>query len=241
VEAKNKLNLRRLQRGLLRRAGRIPFRVKDFLGLKTPLRTPPRYVLEQIIIPYFVSRKDIKHVLFAGCDWYTKHYWKFFRGIEYWTIDSDPKKQRYGCRNHVVDFLEHLHYYFPSGYFDLIICNGVYGWGLNQKEQCETAFRNCFDCLRDGGEFVLGYDEVPEDSFSSPIGRHQSLLLKELESLGWHQPVSLEELESLKAFRRKRLAPLSTWRYPITWQYLGRGPFCHIYDFYLKQNAYNKS
>jgi len=176
-------------------------------------------------------------VLFVGCDWYTKHYCKFFRGMEYWTIDPDQGKKRYGSRNHLVDFLEHLHYYFPSGYFDLIICNGVYGWGLNQKKQCETAFRNCFDCLREGGEFVLGWDNVPEDSPSSPISWHQPASLKELESLGWRQPVPLEELESLKAFRRQQFAPLSTWRYPTTWQYLGRGPFYHIYDFYLKQNS----
>lgn len=205
--------------------------------MKTPLRTDDRYVLEQIIIPYFVSRRDIKSVLFVGCDWYTKHYRKFFRGMEYWTIESDPKKKKYGSRNHVTDLLENLHYYFPSGYFDLIICNGVYGWGLNQKEQCEIAFRNCFACLREGGEFVLGWDSLSEDSPSSPA----PVLLKELESLGWHQPVPLEKLEALKAFQHKRLPPLSTWRYPITWQYLGRGPFCHIYDFYLKQNTYDQS
>jgi SAM-dependent methyltransferase len=201
------------------------------------LHTPDRDVLEQIIIPYFTCRSDVKSVLFVGCDWYTKHYCRLFREVEYWTIDPDPEKKRYGSRNHLVDFLEHLHYYFPSEYFDLIICNGVYGWGLNQKEQCEVAFRNCFDSLRDGGEFILGYDVVPEDNSSSTIDRHNPMLFKELESLGWHQPVPLEELESIKAFQSKRFAPLSTWRYPITWQYLGRGPFCHIYDFYLRMNA----
>jgi hypothetical protein len=211
--------------------------VKELLGLKTPLRTHDRYVLEQIIIPYFVSRRDIKSVLFVGCDWYTKHYRKFFRGMEYWTIEPDMKKQRYGSQNHVVDFLEHLHYYFPSGYFDLIICNGVYGWGLNRKEQCEMAFGNCFDGLRYGGEFILSWDALPEDNPSSLIGLHQPVSLMDLESLGWHQPVPLEEIENLKAFQHQQFVPLSTWRYPTTWQYLGKGPFCHIYDFYLKKNA----
>lgn len=234
---RTRINLRRLQRGLLRRASRVPFLVKDFLGLKTPLHTHSRYVLERIIIPYFVSRMDMKTALFVGCDWYTKHYQKLFRGMEYWTIDPDPKKKRYGFRNHVVDLLENLYYYFPSGYFDLIICIGVYGWGLNQKEQCELALRNCFDCLREGGEFVLGWDDLPEDSPSSPISRHYHVSFEELRSLGWHRPVPLEELESLKAFRRQRFAPLATWRYPTTWQYLGKGPFCHIYDFYVKRNA----
>ena len=204
--------------GLLRRASRVPFFVKDFLGLKTPLHTPPRYILEQIIIPYFVYQKDIKTVLFVGCDWYTKHYHReFFRGMEYWTIDPDSKKQRYGSPNHVVDSLEKLHYYFPSGYFDLIICNGVYGWGLDHKEQCEIAFRNCFDCLRYGGEFILGWDDLPEDSPFFPVG--------------WHRPVSIEELESLKAFRHQRFAPLSTWRYLV------KSPIYHTYDFYVKKNT----
>jgi SAM-dependent methyltransferase len=233
---KNKLTLRRLRRGILRRASRVWLQARQFIGLKTSLHSPPRYILEQIIVPHFTRRKDIKSVLFVGCDWYTKHYWKFFRGMEYWTIDPDPGKKRYGSRNHLVDFLEHLHFYFPSGYFDLIICNGVYGWGLNQKKQCETAFRNCFDCLREDGEFVLGWDDVQEDSSPLPIGRNFSVLFKELESLGWRQPVPIKELESIKAFRRQHFAPLSTWRYPVTWQYLDKGPFCHIYDFYLKQN-----
>ena len=234
---RSRINLRRLGRGLLRRASRVPFRVKDFLGLKTPLHTHSRYVLEQIIIPYFVSREDMKTALFVGCDWYTKHYQKLFRGMEYWTIDPDPKKERYGSRNHVVDLLENMHYYFPSGYFDLIICIGVYGWGLDQKQQCEVALRNCFDCLREGGEFVLGWDDLPEDNPASPVGQHHPVSSEELESLGWHRPVPLEELESLKAFWCQRFAPLATWRYPTTWQYLNRGPFLHIYDFYVKRNA----
>ena len=192
-------------RGLLRR---VSFRRKmlyAWLGVDMPLKSPVRAVLEQTILPYYAGREDIEKILFIGCDSYTKHYWKLFRGKEYWTIEPDPERKVFGAKKHVIDKLENLHLHFSPGYFDLIISNGVYGWGLNSKAQCEVGFQNCYDCLRERGEFILGWNDVPK-----------------------YRPLPLEKIESLAQFRPQPFPPLSTWRYRMDTGHR------HTFDFYIK-------
>ena len=117
---------------------------KTGLGIPVRYSSPARTVLENIIIPYYASHANTSRLLFVGCDWYTKHYRKYFKKCEYWTIDSDPQKKRYGAKNHIVDLLENLDQHFDEEYFDVIICNGVLGFGLNQLKPAEKAFQKWF-------------------------------------------------------------------------------------------------
>ncbi len=180
-------------------------RVGARLGIEMRLKSLQRMLLERTIIPFYVNRPDIKKILFVGCDYYTSHYWKFFRDKEFWTIEPSREKKIFGAKRHIVDKLENLHHYFQPGYFDLIICNGVYGWGINSKEQCEISFQNCYDCLREGGEFMLGWNDLPELSL-----------------------VPLKNIESIAKFRRQAPSPFSSWRYLV------ESPDRHIFDFYVK-------
>jgi hypothetical protein len=41
--------------------------------------------------------------------------------------------------------VEHLDRHFPKAHFDLILCNGVYGWGLDDRASCERAFQRCYE------------------------------------------------------------------------------------------------
>jgi Methyltransferase domain len=135
----------------------LAFKVRNSLGLTIPIRTDDRRVLEQVIIPYLSAQRNTHRVLFVGCEWYTRHYKKFFAGKEYWTIDFDPSKSAYGSEgHHIVDSIENIGNYFTENYFDVIVCNGVFGWGLNTKEQTKNAFGGCYKLLRTGGHFVLG-------------------------------------------------------------------------------------
>lgn len=179
--------------------------VKAASGQDTSLDKDDRRVLEDVIFPYFVAREDFARVLFVGCDWYTKHYNKVFREKEYWTIDRDPTRSKYGADRHVTDALEHLTRHFAPGFFDLIVCNGVFGWGLDGREEAEAAFDGSFRCLRDGGVLVLGWNDIPEK-----------------------RPFSLEECRSLGRFRPLVLPPLGTSRF------LTRNPNRHTFDFYVK-------
>lgn len=180
--------------------------VRYILGLPVPMHTEDRRVLESIIFPYFTALTEVRSVLFVGCDWYTRHYQPvFFAAHEFWTIDPAPRARKFGGRRHVVAPLEALGRHCADEYFDLIVCNGVYGFGLDTLTQCEQAFAACHASLRAGGYFLLGWDDIPART-----------------------PVPLADVANLRLFQPFTFPPLGTWRY------LTETPYRHVYDFYRK-------
>lgn len=122
--------------------------------------TADRWVLESDILPGLGRRDDVGRVLFVGCARYTRSYDRFFPHAEYWTIDPSRRRRRWGAEHHIVGRLEHLRRYVPAGSFDAIVCNGVLGWGLNRRGDAEAAFTACHGALRDGGELIVGWNDV---------------------------------------------------------------------------------
>lgn len=169
--------------------------------------SPDRHVLEDVIIPHIKSRHDLQKILFVGCDWYTKPYKKLFKYKEYWTIEIDRNKQKYGADNHIIDGLQNLSKYINPGYFDVIIYNGVFGYGINTRKDTEESFHQCFQALRPGGILVFGWNDVPQ---CKPF------------------PV-LEECENLKQFLPYHFAPLSATKYLTPHTVLR-----HTFNFYIK-------
>ena len=131
------------------------------LGYPAVMHTADRQVLEQQILPALVRDPAITRVLFVGCDWYTAHYERLLPGLTLHTLDHDPRRRRYGTARHHVAALQDIEMLFPAGSLDVIVCNGVYGWGLDALDDCERAFRACAVCLRFEGSFVLGWNAVP--------------------------------------------------------------------------------
>jgi SAM-dependent methyltransferase len=175
-------------------------------GMPVRMQTEDRRVLESVIFPYLAALPKIHNVLFVGCDWYTKHYGRtFFKSKNYWTIDFSAKAQKFGAPQHVHAPLEQLAQYFPEAYFDLIICNGVYGFGLDAPEQCEAAFQQCYLRLASGGYFAFGWNDIPA-----------------------RDPVPLAQIAAFDRFQRHTVPPLGSWRY------LTDTPYRHTYDFYRK-------
>lgn len=183
------------------------------LGKETPIDNNDRYVLEKIIIPYFVEKEEFTKVLFVGCGSYTKHYEKWFKDKqEYWTIDINPLKKIYGAKNHIVDSSSNLNSYFQDNYLDLIICNGVFGHGLNDKEDVEKAYGGCYQSLRDGGVLIIGWDDLPES-----------------------KPFDLETCESINRFKSYVFPPKSTSQISTAQMLNLTDPEeKHIYNFYIK-------
>lgn len=132
------------------------------LGIDVSLRTSDRHILEEVILPYFAKNPAFHKVLFVGCEWYTKSYEAIFGHKEYWTIEIDPKLKKYGSSHHIVDSLNNLSSHFEHDYFDVIVYNGVFGWGIDTKEDAEVAFDQCFQCLRENGILVFGWNNLPE-------------------------------------------------------------------------------
>ena len=108
-------------------------------GVELYRHTADRRMLEKIILPYFAESHGYERILFIGCDWYTRGYRRYFPEREYWTLDCDPAKQRFGSQRHIVDSMANLANHFPEGQLDLIVCNGVFGYGLNERADVEQA------------------------------------------------------------------------------------------------------
>jgi SAM-dependent methyltransferase len=179
--------------------------VRYALGLPVPMQTEDRRVLEQVIFPLILGLPDTQRILFVGCDWYTKHYERaFFRGRDYWTVDISEKARKFAGRNHRVTALEGIDAHFPERRFDVIFCNGVYGFGLDERSCIERALDMCRSRLREGGYFIFGWDDIPART-----------------------PVPLESIGAFDRFERFFPAGLD-------WRYLTDTPYRHTYDFYRR-------
>jgi hypothetical protein len=180
--------------------------VRYALGLPVPMETEDRRVLEEIIFKQIRKLPQTQRILFVGCDWYTKHYQRtFFGDRDYWTIDISAKAAKFGGRQHLTAGLQYLDRHFPERHFDVIFCNGVYGFGLDAQEQIERAIEMCWSRLRDGGYLVFGWDDIPVRT-----------------------PVPLESIAALRRFEHFALPELAAGRY------LTDTPYRHTYDFYIK-------
>jgi SAM-dependent methyltransferase len=170
------------------------------------LLTTDRIVLEQQILQYYLSNPRIRDVLFVGCDADTARYERdHFSNVRFVTIEPNPDNRKFGAIHHVQAPLENLAKHFRPGYFDLIICNGVFGWGLDSFDDCQAAFGQCHACLRPDGHLLLGWNDVPRRT-----------------------PFPLEQISSLSRFRKFDCPLFGTWRY------LTDTPYRHTFDFYLK-------
>lgn len=152
---------RRTVKTTVRRVGRECRDALLLCGIGPKLHADNRVVLEKQLFPWILAQAEYQRILFVGCQWYTWHYNNIFRAREFWTIDSDQRKKRYGSSRHMTDSVTELPKYLSAGSIDCILMIGVIGWGLDHAEPTRQALEACHHCLRPGGLFVLGVDEVP--------------------------------------------------------------------------------
>ncbi|MEO6992522.1 MAG: class I SAM-dependent methyltransferase [Lacunisphaera sp.] len=180
--------------------------VIDTFKLEVFLGTRDRTVLEGQILPWLSTQPAIERVLFVGCEWYTYGYRKWFPTQSYWTLDYAPEKKVFGSRHlHLVDSMSNLAAHFAPASLDLVICNGVFGWGLNAPTDIEVAFASVHRALRPGGLFLLGWNDTPK-----------------------YRPVPIKSIAALREFSPAVLAPLGTS------QFLTKGPNRHTYSLFRK-------
>lgn len=175
------------------------------LGFNFYQHTHDRSILEFIILPAIARSPDYRRVLFIGCDWYTRGYEQIFIEREYWTLEIDPSKRKYGASQHIVDSATNLAQHFEPDSLDFIVCNGVIGWGLDDREEIERMLDACWTALREKGVLLLGWNDVPE---------HAPVALSELEALSMFQPYVFPELEREEVLTDTELR--------------------HTYNFYMK-------
>ncbi|MEZ3160290.1 class I SAM-dependent methyltransferase [Microbacterium sp. BWT-B31] len=125
------------------------------------LATPDRVVLEDVIVPGVIATGGVERALDVGVAWYTRSYPRLFRGVDYWSVDFNPDNARYRNGQHHTLSMTRLTDVFEPDTFDFVLCNGVFGWGLNERDQAAEAIEACATVLRPGGWLVIGWNDVP--------------------------------------------------------------------------------
>lgn len=175
------------------------------LGADLRLKTLDRAVLEETILPYFAQDPHFQRILFIGCDWYTKGYARLFAAKEYWTLEPNRHRRKFGAARHVQDVAQNVARHFRPGALDVVIMNGVFGFGLNDRHAVEDTVAGLHTCLREGGVFVFGWNDVPQN-----------------------RPFPPEEIESLNRFRPFVFAPVGSAQQRV------RAANRHVFSFYVK-------
>ena len=134
--------------------------VKITLGFNVYLKTQDRYFLELKIFPFLNKIKISNHetLLFIGVAAYTKHYYQIINYKTY-TIDLHKNNTKYGngiyhTHGNAID----LSKIYNSNNFNVIIANGLLGYGINNLTDFNKFLFECFKCIANGGMLVIGFN-----------------------------------------------------------------------------------
>jgi hypothetical protein len=189
---------------LLAYAGR---KVADTLPGRARIRTDDRRVLEDILLPAFAADATLRTLLFIGCDWYTQGYGALFapRLERFRTVDVDPAKARFGSPGHVVAPMQELDRHLAPGRVDVIVANGVYGFGIDDRATLGAALAAAHAVLKPAGTLILGWNDVAALA-----------------------PFDPEPLAIASGFVRSAANPLGAWRTATA------TPLRHTFDVYAR-------
>jgi hypothetical protein len=143
----------------------LPKWIQRFLLLNV-LRTNQRYArmyhaasrvwLQGELFPWLARR--YARILFVGTSSYTYHYEKLFRPDQYTTIEVLPGNAVWGARDHIIAPIEEIGRYRPVGFFDCIILNGVFGFGVDDVEHMRVVIKALHHALGPQGLLVVGWN-----------------------------------------------------------------------------------
>jgi SAM-dependent methyltransferase len=136
---------------------RGPF--EDWWFARRVLRQPDRQCMDALILPAVVAQKH-KRVLWVGCQPYTSHYAKWFaHAEEYWTMDVLPEMRKFGCaERHIVGSVLESDRFFKAGQFDLVLLNGVFGFGVDAIPDQERTLQSLHKVMSPNALLVVGWN-----------------------------------------------------------------------------------
>lgn len=181
--------------------------VRNFNGALF-LNSPDRTILENVVLPFYQLSSEHNKIVFIGTEWYTAGYARMFSHKSLWTLDRDERKARFGAPQHLVSPMKTIAHQFAPGSVDLVVCNGVVGWGLDTLEECEHSFAAAATVLRPGGHLIVGFNDRPP-----------------------HIPVRLEEIDALKSFEPFAFEPLAASEHRVDHE------LRHVFRFYRKPDT----
>lgn len=120
-----------------------------------------------------IAKEPGDRVLSVGVAWYTQSYAALLGGKQLFTIDIDPSRAAVAGANHKTGDLRDLEQLFDDP-FDVILMNGVIGYGLNHADDVEKALSACAARLKQGGTLILGINEErPSNIDPSSVPAHR--------------------------------------------------------------------
>ncbi|CAN5217443.1 class I SAM-dependent methyltransferase [soil metagenome] len=156
------------------------------IGLGHRFRSLDRRVLEDCILAHYAASVRPLSLLFVGTHWYTRRYEALLAPHRFVSVDIDPRAERFGSRHrHIVGCASRLADHLAPGSIDIVIFNGVFGWGLHDRVVIEQAVGGFHDLLAEGGDLVFGWNDVAA-----------------------RRPMPVTELQALKRFVPSTFAPL---------------------------------
>jgi len=132
---------------------------KDLRNAWRVRRDPSRILLVKEILPAYAALGG--RILWVGCRRYTREYGPLLKryGGELWTIDIEIAHASWGerGRHFTWDLLE-IDRLVAAGSFDSVLCNGVFGFGVDTRESQLAALQAMGAILKPGGRLLLGWN-----------------------------------------------------------------------------------
>lgn len=122
-----------------------------------------RRFLSEYIVPAVISTMP-KRVLWVGVQPYTLRtlYQMENSGIEVSTIEPWDGMSQFGSsKHHMVSGIGDLGRHVRPATYDIIIINGVIGWGLDDERMIKDAVKVMHTHLKKDGVLVVGHNKLP--------------------------------------------------------------------------------
>jgi hypothetical protein len=131
-----------------------------FIGAGKNFVSPPsRRWLETVVLP-ILPELGFRRILFVGTGPYTSHYERIIRqaGGMFFTSDINPSAATWGSRKHVTIPIQQIYRCFDENFFDAVILNGVFGFGVNSIVEMNKSIDAIKRVLKCEGLLLLGWN-----------------------------------------------------------------------------------
>jgi hypothetical protein len=128
-------------------------------------RMPDRRYMVEVLLPA-VAALGPRRLLDVGVQGYTSGYGRRLPDdSEYWTLDVDPGVAPHGSPGrHIVGNALDLASHFAPGSLDVVMMNGVFGFGIDRLDDQGRAIAATRTVLRPGGWLLVGWDRAADGS-----------------------------------------------------------------------------
>ncbi|MGB8539124.1 MAG: hypothetical protein WCD57_22055 [Acidobacteriaceae bacterium] len=123
------------------------------------------------LLPLLLA-EDPRRILFLGVRLYTKQYVRIIAdgGRELWTLDRDPTSFRCGSDNHLICDITDKRDALGDKSFDLIVYNGLIGWGVNSDVDITLVYQRLETHLAPKGKLLVGWNhDRSKEPMSYPV------------------------------------------------------------------------